>query len=88
MLPQKFPTPKAYHPKERREKNKQGKNKLQLLFFANWVSHSTPLEKNSTSNFDASIGTTKEKISDDKNSPHNEKFGVLLPHHLLELQVF
>jgi hypothetical protein len=41
MLPQKFPTPKAYHPKERKKegKKKQGKNKLQLLFFANWVSH-------------------------------------------------
>jgi hypothetical protein len=29
---QKFQTPKAHHPKERK---KQRKNKLQLLFFAN-----------------------------------------------------
>jgi hypothetical protein len=34
---QKFPTPKAYHPKEKRKK-KQRKNKLPLRFFANWVS--------------------------------------------------
>jgi hypothetical protein len=84
----KIPNPKSVPPERKKKKKKQGKNKLQLLFFANWVSHSTPLEKNSTSNSDASIRTTKGKISDDKNSPHNEKFGVLLPHQLLELQGF
>jgi hypothetical protein len=80
--------PKSVPPERKKGKKKQGKSKLQLLFFANWVSHSTPLEKNSTSNYDASIETTKEKISDDRNSPHNKKFGVLLPHQLLELQGF
>jgi hypothetical protein len=54
---QKFKTPKAHHPREK----KQRKNDLQLLFFANRVSHSTPLKKNSTSNSNASIDTTTEK---------------------------
>ena len=49
-----------------REKNK--KNNPQLLFFANRVSHSTPLKKNSTSNSDASIGTTKERLMNQQNS--------------------
>ena len=40
----------------------------QLLFFANRVSHSTPLKKNSTSNSDASIGTTKERLINQQNS--------------------
>ena len=51
---------------EREKKNK--KNTLQLLFFANRVSHSTPLKKNSTSNSDASIGTTKERLMNQQNS--------------------
>ena len=65
-----------------REKNK--KNNPQLLFFANRVSHSTPLKKNSTSNSDASIGMTKEKINESTTLTHNEKFRVLLPHQLLK----
>jgi len=65
-----------------REKNK--KNNPQLLFFANRVSHSTPLKKNSTSNSDASIGMTQEKISESTTLTHNEKFRVLLPHQLLK----
>ena len=56
--------PKRNHRK--REKNK--KNTLQLLFFANRVSHSTPLKKNSTSNSDAYIGTTKERLMNQQNS--------------------
>jgi hypothetical protein len=77
---QKFQTPKARHPKEK----KQRKNNLQLLFFANRVSHSTRLKKNSTSNSDASIGTTKEKINESTTLTHNEKFGIFLPHQLLK----
>jgi hypothetical protein len=51
---------------EREKKNK--KNTLQLLFFANRVSHSTPLKKNSTSNSDASIRKTKERLMNQQNS--------------------
>jgi hypothetical protein len=65
-----------------RKKNK--KNNPQLLFFANRVSQSTPLKKNSTSNSDASIGMTQEKISESTTLTHNEKFRVLLPHQLLK----
>jgi hypothetical protein len=57
----KFQIPKTHQPNE---KKKQKKNNLQLLFFANRVSHSTPLKKNLTSNSDASIGTTKGKINE------------------------
>jgi hypothetical protein len=35
----KIPNPKSVPPERKKEKKKQGKNKLQLLFFANWVSH-------------------------------------------------
>jgi hypothetical protein len=58
MLP-KNSKPQKRTTRERNNKRKQSKNDLQLLLFANWVSQSTPLKKNSTSNFDASIGTTK-----------------------------
>jgi hypothetical protein len=72
----------------KRNKTKHRKNKLQLLFFANWVSHSTPLKKNSTSNSDASIGTTKEKVKESTTLTHNKKFGIFLPHQLLKLLGF
>jgi hypothetical protein len=55
---------------EREKKNK--KNTLQLLFFANRVSHYIPIKKNSTSNSDASIGTTKERLMNQQNS-HTKK---------------
>jgi hypothetical protein len=35
----KIPNPKSVPPERKKGKKKQGKNKLQLLFFANWVSH-------------------------------------------------
>jgi hypothetical protein len=38
---------------------RKGKNKFNF-FSENWVSHSTPLKKNSTSNSNASIGTTRK----------------------------
>jgi hypothetical protein len=38
---------------------RKGKNKFNF-FSENWVSHSTPLKKNSTSDSDASIGTTRK----------------------------
>ena len=38
---------------------RKGKNTFNF-FSENWVSHSTPLKKNSTSNSDASIGTTRK----------------------------
>jgi hypothetical protein len=61
------------------------KRKINFNFFSeNWVSHSTPLKKNSTSNSDASIGTTKERLAKTKKLTHNEKLGVLLPHQLLK----
>ena len=46
---------------------RKGKNKF-YFFSENWVSHSTPLKKNSTSNSDASIGTTKERLMNQQNS--------------------
>jgi hypothetical protein len=52
----------------RKRSKKIRKNKLQLLFFANWVSHSTPLKKNSTTNSDASIGTIKARLMNQQNS--------------------
>jgi hypothetical protein len=67
-----------------RMRKKTKKNNPQLLFFANRVSHSTPLKKNSTSNSDASIGMTKEKINESTTLTHNEKFRVLLSHQLLK----
>jgi hypothetical protein len=39
--------------------DRKGKNKFNF-FSENWVSHSTPLKKNLTSNSDASIGTTRK----------------------------
>jgi hypothetical protein len=77
-----FQIPKAHYPKEKQ--NKTQKNKLQLLFFANWVSHSTPFKKNSTLNSDASIETTKEKVKESTTLTHNEKFGIFLPYQLLK----
>ncbi len=38
---------------------RKGKNTFNF-FSENWVSHSTPLKKNSTSNSDASIGMTRK----------------------------
>jgi hypothetical protein len=65
--------------------NTEEKRKINFNFFSeNWVSHSTPLKKNSTSNSDASIETTKERSAKTKKLTHNEKFGVLLPHQLLK----
>jgi hypothetical protein len=81
MFFQKFQIPKAHHPNEKKQK----KNNLQLLFFANRVSHSTPLKKNSTSNSNTSIGTTKEKINESTTLTHNKKFWILLLHQLLKL---
>jgi hypothetical protein len=81
---QKFQTPKTHHPREN-NKRKQSKNDLQLLLFANWVSHSIPLKNNSTSNSDAFIGTTKEKINESSILTHSKKFRILLPHQLLKL---
>jgi hypothetical protein len=43
-----------------------------------------PLKNNSTSNSDASVGTTKERLAKTKKHTHNEKFRVLLPHQLLK----
>jgi hypothetical protein len=77
----KFQIPKTHQPNEKKNKEK---NNLQLLFFANRVSHSTPLKKNSTSNSDASIGTTKGKINESTTLTHDEKFRILLPHQLLK----
>ena len=62
---------------------RKGKNTFNF-FSENWVSHSTPLKKNSTSNSDASIGTTKGKIKESKTLTHNKKFWILLPHQLLK----
>jgi hypothetical protein len=46
------------------------KEKKNFNFFSeNWVSHSTPLKKNSTSNSDTSIGTTKERSTKTKTHP-------------------
>jgi hypothetical protein len=50
---------------------RKGKNKFNF-FSENWVSHSNPLKKNSTSNSDASIGTTKERSMNQQNS-HKKK---------------
>jgi hypothetical protein len=66
---QNFQIPKAHQPNGKKQKQ-QKKNNLQLLFFANRVSHSTPFKKNSTSNFDASIGTTKGKINESTTLTH------------------
>jgi hypothetical protein len=46
-----------------------------------------PLKKNSTSNSDASIGTTKEKVKESTTLTHNEKFEIFLPHQLLKFPV-
>jgi CRISPR/Cas system CSM-associated protein Csm4 (group 5 of RAMP superfamily) len=46
-----------------------------LSFFENWVSHSTPLKKNSTSNSDASIGTTNNGLKNQQNSPRTKSSG-------------
>jgi hypothetical protein len=75
-----IPNPQSASP----ERKKQKKNNLQLLFFANRVSHSTHLKKNSTSNSDASIDTIKEKINESITLAHNEKFGIFLPHQVLK----
>jgi hypothetical protein len=55
----KFQTSESTEPA--RENTEKRVNFNISSFFANWVSHSTPLKKNSTSNSDASIGATKEK---------------------------
>jgi hypothetical protein len=38
----KIPNPKSVPPERKKGKKKPGKNKLQLLFFANWVSQKGP----------------------------------------------
>jgi hypothetical protein len=62
---QKFQTPAAQDPEE--------KTKKKIIFnfsyfFENWISHSTPLKKNSTSNSNASIGTSQERLMNQQNS--------------------
>jgi hypothetical protein len=79
----KFPNPQSASTEWEKTKTTK-KNNLQLLFFANRVSHSTPLKKNSTSNSDASIRTTKGMINESTTLTHNEKFWITLPHQLLK----
>jgi hypothetical protein len=63
---QKFQTPVAQDPEEKTKKKRIIFNISS--FFENWVSHSTPLKKNSTSNSDASIRTTQERLMNQQNS--------------------
>jgi hypothetical protein len=53
LLKQRNPKPQLHRSRKKREKRFN-------FFSENWVSHSTPLEKNSTSNSDASIGATRK----------------------------
>jgi hypothetical protein len=68
-MPPKTPDPNdTQH--ERKEKKKFN------FFSKNWVSHSTPLKMNSTSNSNASIGTTKERSVKTKTHPLRKARGT------------
>jgi hypothetical protein len=66
--------PIARNPQEKTPEQKKV-NFIFSSFFENWVSHSTPLKKNSTSNSDASIRTTREKLMNQQNSPKTKSSG-------------
>jgi hypothetical protein len=60
------------------------KRKKKFNFFSeNWVSHSTPLKKNSTSNSNL-LSEQQKRDQRRQKLTHNEKFGVLLPYQLLK----
>jgi hypothetical protein len=82
MLPKtkKSKTPATQIMKEKRKRNLTSFQKIGYL--------TLPPLKRIRPRILTLLSEWQEKISDNKNSPHNEKFGVLLPHQLLELQGF